>query len=79
MNRYELSKISDLLKVPADRRSACLAQLELCLDTAELLYGEKAEDALKSIEWTDDADHSVAVNQNGEEGAYLLKVTEATA
>lgn len=37
--RYEIRTVADFLKVPADRRAACLAEFPKCLEYAEAFGG----------------------------------------
>ena len=74
---YILVTISDLLKVPIDRREACLRDLLYALALADFAVGDEKEGVeAKQWTWTDDGDHSATINLNGEE-ILSLKITEA--
>lgn len=71
MESYELVTIADLLQVPLDKRDRCLDELRLCLELAELTFGDRASESMRSFTWTDDDSRDVTVIANGEE---LLKL-----
>ena len=72
---YEIRTINDLLKVPADRRDACLKGIKLALVAAEFAVGSENA-SIECVTWTDDDDQSVtAVDESGAE-LFSLKVTE---
>jgi hypothetical protein len=72
---YNLVTISDLLKVPIDRREDCVRDLLYALALADLTFGEIDGVTIEQWPWTDDGDHSVSINVNGEE-MLTLKITE---
>jgi hypothetical protein len=73
---YTLVTISDLLKVPIDRREACVHDLLYALALADLAFGDEQEGVeAKQWTWTDDGDPSASINVNGEE-MLSLKITE---
>ena len=72
---YEIRTINDLLKVPADRRDACLKGIKLALVAAEFAVGSENA-SIECVTWTDDDDQSVtAVDQDGV-NLFALKVTK---
>lgn len=74
---YQLVTISDLLKVPIDRREDCVRDLLYALALVDLAIGEEHEGVTaKQWTWADDGDHSASINVNGEE-MLSLKITEA--
>ena len=73
---YNLVTISDLLKVPIDRREDCVRDLLYALALADLTFGDEVEGVtFENWPWTDDGDHSASINVNGEE-MLTLKITE---
>jgi hypothetical protein len=73
---YSLVTISDLLKVPIDRREDCVRDLLYALALTDLAFGVESEGIeAKQWTWTDDGDHSASINVNGEE-MLTLKITE---
>jgi hypothetical protein len=73
---YNLVTISDLLKVPIDRREDCVRDLLYALALTDLAFGDEVEGGrAKQWTWTDDGDHSASINVNGEE-MLTLKITE---
>lgn len=72
---YNLVTISDLLKVPIDRREDCVRDVLCALALADLALGDDGHAAAQSWTWTDDGDHSASINVNGEE-MLTLKITE---
>ncbi len=78
MTTYEIDRISDLLKVPIERREACLRELEYALALHDLAFGEKSADVeIGKIRWTDDGNSSVTLRDNSGEDVLMLKVTDA--
>lgn len=69
---YRIEHISDLLKVPADRRAACLAELPDWLAIAEMmpvLMGDEIPILAQSFIWNDDGEPGVrSIQINGEDG-----------
>lgn len=62
-NTYRIETISDLLKVPGEKRTACLREIEYSLSLHELAYGEEAEKVdMGAILWTDDGIKTVSLN-----------------
>ena len=72
---YNLVTISDLLKVPIDRREDCVRDLLYALALTDLAFGEIDGVTIEQWPWTDDGDHSASINVNGEE-MLTLKITE---
>lgn len=67
---YEIEHISDLLKVPVERRAACLHELEIALALCELAFGEQA--SVGPFSWTDDEHGHCALTDDA--GASILKM-----
>ena len=67
MKTYQLATFHDLLAVPAERREACMRDIQYGLLVHELGYGEDAKNVtFGPLSWTDDDDHSVQiVNADG--------------
>lgn len=70
---YKLTKISDLLLVPPERRRDCLRSLLYALELHELAFGAEAKDtAWNNVTWTDDGNHSATLrDQHGNDVASL--------
>lgn len=63
---YRLETIADLIKIPPEKLSACLRDLEYALELAHLAGGEDAASMdLHGFVWTDDNNHSVDMTANG--------------
>ncbi len=76
---YELRTISDLLKVPLERRADCLREIEYSLALHELALGEGAGATIEVFEWCDDGDKSVSLMQPDGEVIVTLNVTDSPA
>ena len=72
---YEIRTIADLLTVPSDRREACLSDLRTWLDLMDIVHGDTPWLAVDRMFWTDDGDHSVSLEANGQQ---LLKLEVTT-
>jgi hypothetical protein len=68
---YSLKYISDLFKVPVEKRERCMRELLYSLNLGELAFGDKAAEYSQGFTWTDDDSSDVTVIANGEE---LLKL-----
>lgn len=74
---YRIETLSDMLKVPADRRAAMFRDLETALELHEFTFGEEAATTpLTEITWTDDGDPSVALSDTDGNHILTLEVTE---
>lgn len=74
---YVIETISDMLKVPPDRRKVMLHDLETALELHEFAFGEAAgQHPIGPLDWTDDGDHSVSLHNNGQE-ILKLEIVEA--
>lgn len=72
-NIYHLTTIHDLLKVPMDRREACMRDMLYALALHELAFGEQAiETGIGTMAWTDDGKHDISVSDT--EGAPVLSM-----
>lgn len=74
---YTIDRITDLLRVPLDRREQCVRELLQGLELHEFAWGEKAIDVeIGPMRWTDDGDMTVRMHDDS--GPVLsLEVTEA--
>lgn len=73
---YSLKLISDLFKVPADKRERCLREVLCGLSLSELAFGDKAAEYSEGFHWIDDDSRDLTVIANGEE---LLRLDVAAA
>lgn len=79
MTTYRISHISDLLKVPIERREVCLRELAYGLATVDLVLGDDdKEHPFPYIDWTDDGDVSVDVRDQEGKPFIKLQVTEGS-
>lgn len=70
---YWLSTISDLLKVPSEKRAVCIHEILLALEFAELAGGEVHAGPHM---WTDDGNASVSlIDPDTGKAQLTLKVT----
>jgi len=77
-NVYHLTTIHDLLKVPADRREACMHDLLIALLMHELAFGEQAQaTAIGTLAWMDDGKHDVEVTDEAGDRLLSLHTTAA--
>lgn len=73
---YEIDRIADLLRVPIERRTACLREVEYALALHELAFGEKAADVeIGPMRWTDDGDKTCTLHGADGEPMLALEVT----
>lgn len=78
MTTYEIDRITDLLKVPIERREACLRELEYALALHELAFGEEAVDVeIGPMRWTDDGNKTCTVHDSSGKPILTLEVTDA--
>jgi hypothetical protein len=77
---YQLETIADLAKIPPDRLSACLRDLEYAIQMTHFVAGEQLSEfhGFDSFVWTDDSNHSVNVSLNGEPLCSLVVTDEST-
>jgi len=77
---YQLETIADLVtKVPLERLSACLRDLEYAIQMAHFVAGDiDPIPEFGGFVWTDDGDHSVNVTMNGEPLCSLVVTDEPT-
>jgi len=70
---YRIETISDLLKVPAEKRAACFLCIESAIQLHELAFGAEATSTpVRAFIWTDDGDHSVSIADS--EGNDILRM-----
>lgn len=73
---YEIDRIADLLRVPIERRTACLREVEYALALHELAFGEKAADVeIGPMRWTDDGDKTCTLHDANGKPVLTLEVT----
>lgn len=78
MTTYEIDRITDLLKVPIDRRKACLRELGYALALHEFAFGEDAANVeIGPMRWTDDGNKTVTLHDNSKKPVLTLEVTDA--
>lgn len=64
---YELATIADLLKIPPDKLSECLRDIEYAINLCHFAGGDEAAGmSFDAFTWTDDGKHSVNMAMNGE-------------
>ena len=74
---YRIETISDLLKVPAEKRAACFRDIEYGLAAHELAFGEDAASTpIGALIWTDDGDHSVIIADSDGNDILRLDITK---
>lgn len=77
MTTYEIDRIADLLKVPIERRRACLRELEYALALHELVFGEDAASVeIRPMRWTDDGDIACTLYDSSGKPCLTLDVTD---
>jgi len=69
---YTLVRLDDLLAIPADRRRACLGELELALGLHELAFGDVATTTPFLMTWADDGCSDITLDINN--GHEVLKL-----
>ena len=78
MTTYKIDRITDLLKVPAERRTDCLRELEYALCLHELAFGEDAANVeVGPMRWTDDGDRRITLHGASQEPMLTLQITDA--
>ncbi len=78
MKTYEIRTINDLLRVPAEKRDACLRQIQYALVLHELAFGKDSQKVgLDVITWADDADRTVRLLDDNENEIVTLRITDA--
>jgi hypothetical protein len=71
---YAVTTLHDLLRVPIDRLTDCLRDIETGLMLHHLTFGERAAEVkFKTVTWIDDGARDVTLRAGDEE--YTLKVT----
>lgn len=80
MTTYDIDRIADLLKVPIDRRAACLREIEYALALHELAFGEEAASVeIWPMRWTDDGNKTTIHDNNGKPFLTLEVLTQHNA
>lgn len=69
-----IEKLADLFKVPPENREECFRQIQHAMSLAELAG---VEETFSAIEWTDDGDQSVSLNEPDGTPILKLKITKA--
>ena len=68
---YRIETLSDFVKIPSDRLGMCFRDLQYAVELHHFVYGAVAESVpFGPGTWTDDSDHSVAIN--GADGKPML-------
>ena len=79
MSTYQLSTISDLLRIPSDRRAECFKELEIALQLHELAFGDAANKTpIETLTWVDDGDASASIKSTDGEDVLSLHVSKGT-
>lgn len=74
---YRLTKISDLLTVPIERREDCVRDLLYGLALHELAFGDQAQEiGIDHVDWTDEGDNSVTLTDQDGIEVLSLKVVK---
>lgn len=74
---YEIATLNDFLKIPPDRVSACLRDVEYVIATCQFIDGsEGCTGTLGPIIWTDDGEHNVVIHDGDGKTILALEVTE---
>lgn len=74
---YRIETITDMLKVPADRRPAMLRDIETMLLMQDFVCGGDSPLAvIGAITWTDDGDPSVSILDDDDKPVLTLEITE---
>ena len=77
MKTYQLATFHDLLAVPAERREACMRDIQCGLLMHELAYGEDAKNVtFGPLSWADDNDHSVQIVDGDGNTVFELSVAK---
>ena len=78
MTTYEINRIADMLKVPIERRKACLRELEYALALHELAFGEGAASVeIGPMRWTDDGNKTTTMHDSSGQPILTMEVTDA--
>lgn len=78
MKTYEIRTISDLLKVPREKRDVCLREIQYLLQLHELTFGVESETiGFEVILWTDDDERRVQLQDNKGEEIAMLRIHDA--
>jgi len=70
---YEINRVSDLLRVPVERRAACLRELEIALALSDLAFDQ--DDAKPDsfvFRWCDDRDGHCEITDH--DGAQIISL-----
>lgn len=71
---YQLRSLHDLLKVPADRREACVQDILYSLAVHELVFGDQAfQNEIGELAWCDDGRHDVEITDAAGDVVLSLK------
>jgi hypothetical protein len=72
---YTIRNFADLLRVPAERRTDCMRELEYGLALLELSFGDEAHKfGKKGFVWTDDGETRIELMQQDGSPFLTLKV-----
>lgn len=68
---YKIRYVADLLKVPSDRREACVRNILYALELVEFANGDSDAIEVTGIDWIDDGNLSSTLNINGADALTL--------
>lgn len=76
---YRIETITDMLKVPTDRREEMLRELAYALDLCQFARGDQA--TMDSFVWTDDGKTEIRLDSpgSGDDGLMLRVVKDSQA
>ncbi len=75
---YRIQSIADLLQVPAEKRSACLREIEYALALHELAFGEQAADTpIIAVQWADDGNRHIEIVDGAGQQVLGLQIEDA--
>lgn len=74
MSTYRISKISDLQKVPAERRADCVREILYCIALADLT----GVPLTGGVDWTDDGEKSATLYRTDGKPFLTLKVKKTS-
>lgn len=78
MTTYTIEKISDLLAVPNEKREECVKDLLYGLALHEMAFGLEAINMpFGAVEWTDDGDSSITLNDKNGDVFLSLKMEKS--
>lgn len=74
---YRIQSLGDLLQVPAEKRSACLREIEYALALHELAFGEQAaETPITAVQWADDGNRHIEIQDGAGQQVLGLQIED---